>query len=73
MAGETSVSSQCEKLIRKNDTAIRAYTRIAQYKAEIARLNAMSDSAIDYSDISPLTDEQLARLVHARLRPRKRR
>jgi uncharacterized protein (DUF4415 family) len=35
-------------------------------KHEVERLQRMPDSAIDYSDIPPLTDEQLARMVRFR-------
>lgn len=41
---------------------------------QMARLNAlaeMPDEDIDYSDIPPLTDEELARMKPARLREKK--
>ena len=39
-----------------------------EQKAELAKLAEMSDEDIDYSDIPPLTDEELARMKPARLR-----
>ena len=36
--------------------------------AEIEELSKMNDEDIDYSDIPPLTDEELARMKPARLR-----
>lgn len=71
MAKKRSASSQRERLVRKSDADIRAYARTPEYKAEVARLKAMPDSEIDFSDIPELTGEQLARLVRARLRPPK--
>lgn len=37
-----------------------------EQKAELAKLAEMSDEDIDYSDIPPLTDEELARMKPAR-------
>ena len=71
MAKKRSALSRREKLVRKNASDIRAYAKTSEYKAEIARLKSMPDSAIDFSDIPELTEEQLARLVRARLKPRK--
>ena len=39
-----------------------------EQKEEIARWEKMTDEDIDYSDIPPLTDEELARMNPARLR-----
>lgn len=39
-----------------------------EQKEELAKLAEMSDEDIDYSDIPPLTDEELARMKPARLR-----
>ena len=36
--------------------------------AELEELEKMTDEDIDYSDIPPLTDEELARMKPARLR-----
>ena len=71
MTKKQSESSPREKRTVRSEADIRAYARTAAYREEIARLKAMPDSAIDYSDIPPLTDEQLARMVRARLKPRK--
>jgi len=37
----------------------------------LAELEKMTDEDIDYSDIPPLTDEELARMKPARLRRKK--
>src|SRR5437899_2429840 len=71
MAKKTSASTQREKQTRKNAAAIRAYAKTPAYREEVARLRAMPDSQIDYSDLPPLTDEQLARMVRTRLKPQK--
>ena len=42
--------------------------RTPEQIAEIEALKNMSDDDIDYSDIPPLTDEELARMKPARLR-----
>ena len=39
-----------------------------EQKEEISRWEKMTDEDIDYSDIPPLTDEELARMKLARLR-----
>ena len=39
-----------------------------EQKAELAKLSNIRDEDIDYSDIPPLTDEELARMKPARLR-----
>ena len=39
-----------------------------EQKEEIARWEKMTNEDIDYSDIPPLTDEELARMKPARLR-----
>lgn len=52
---------------------VRAHAKTPEYKASIKRLAAMKDEDIDYSDIPPLTDEQLAGMVRAdQYRPVKR-
>ncbi len=43
-------------------------TRTPEQLAEIERWKKMTDEDIDYSDIPPLTDEELARMKPARLR-----
>ena len=42
--------------------------RTPEQIAEIENLKKMTDDDIDYSDIPPLTDEELARMKPARLR-----
>ncbi len=42
--------------------------RTPEQIAELEALAKMTDVAIDYSDIPPLTDEELARMKPARLR-----
>lgn len=42
--------------------------RTPEQIAELERLAKMTDDDIDYSDIPPLTDEELARMKPARLR-----
>ena len=71
MGKKRSGSSQRERLARKSAADIRAYARTPEYKAEVARLKAMPDSEIDFSDLPELTEEQLARLVRARITPPK--
>ena len=39
-----------------------------EQKEELAKLENVRDEDIDYSDIPPLTDEELARMKPARLR-----
>ena len=46
-------------------------TRTPEQLAEIERWKKMTDDDIDYSDIPPLTDEELARMKPARLRKKK--
>ncbi|MBR7024858.1 MAG: hypothetical protein IKI08_02460 [Selenomonadaceae bacterium] len=41
--------------------------------AELDRNKPKSDDEIDYSDIPPLTDEELARMRRARLRRQKQK
>ncbi len=45
--------------------------RTPEQMAELEALMKMSDDEIDYSDIPPLTDEELARMKPARLRKQK--
>lgn len=60
MAKKSSVLSRPEKLVsvKAEDILGKALTR--QQRAELARLKNLPDSEIDFSDIPPLTDEQLA-------------
>lgn len=49
---------------------VRAHAKTPEHKAAVKRLAAMKDEDIDYSEIPPLTDEQLAAMVRAdRYRP----
>jgi uncharacterized protein (DUF4415 family) len=51
----------------------RAYGKTPEHKANVKRLAAMKNEDIDYSDIPPLSDEQLAAMVRAdQYRPVKR-
>ena len=45
--------------------------RTPEQMAELEALMKMTDDDIDYSDIPPLTDEELARMKPARLRKHK--
>ena len=45
--------------------------RTPEQLAEIERWKKMTDEDIDYSDIPPLTDKELARFKPARLREQK--
>lgn len=45
--------------------------RTPEQLAEIERWKTMTDDDIDYSDIPPLTDEELARMKPARFRKQK--
>ena len=42
-------------------------------RIELEKLDNMTDEDIDYSDIPPLTDEELARMKPARLRRQKQK
>lgn len=42
-------------------------------RIELEKLENMTDDDIDYSDIPPLTDEELARMKPARLRKQKQK
>ena len=66
MAKKRSVSSPREKLVVKNAADIRAYTKSATYRRDLEKARSVRDSTIDYSDIPPLTDEELDRMVRAR-------
>ena len=51
-------------IIRRGMKIVRTPEQVAELKA----LALMTDDDIDYSDIPPLTDEELARMKPARLR-----
>lgn len=67
MPNKSSDSSQPEKLIRVSADSMRGKPLSKEQKAlleEIAAKQAAGDdSDIDYSDIPPLTDDQLARAI----------
>ena len=65
MAKKSSASSRPEKLVsmRAEDIFNKPLTR--KQKAQLDRLKKMPDSEIDYSDIPPLTEEQLAQFRRA--------
>jgi uncharacterized protein (DUF4415 family) len=75
MAKRLSVSSAPVQLksVTLEDMQRRKWTKseIEAVKRIAARQAAGDDSGIDYSDIPPLTDEQLARMVRFRDIPRK--
>jgi uncharacterized protein (DUF4415 family) len=66
MANKRFASSPREKLVVKNAADIRAYTKSAAYRRDLEKARRVRDSTIDYSDIPPLTDEELDRMVRAR-------
>ncbi len=68
MAKKLSVSSQPEKLVRVSAELIFNKPLTKTQRERLARLAQKPDSAIDFSDIPPLTDEQLAQMVPLRLR-----
>lgn len=73
MAKKPSGSSRREKLTSMSLEESRAYGKTPEHKANVKRLAAMKNEDIDYSDIPPLSDEQLAAMVRAdQYRPAKR-
>lgn len=68
MAKKSSASSRPEKLIRVKAEHILNKPITKQQRDMLNRLAKRPDSEIDYSDIPPLTDEQLAQMVPFRLR-----
>jgi uncharacterized protein (DUF4415 family) len=60
MAKKSSVSSPREKLVRVKAEDILGKPLNRRQRSDLARLKNMPDSEIDYSDIPPLTEEQLA-------------
>jgi uncharacterized protein (DUF4415 family) len=60
MAKKSSASSRPEKLVKMKAEDIFNKPLTRAQKAQLARLRDMPDSEIDYSDIPPLTDAQLA-------------
>ncbi len=68
MAKKLSASSQPAKLVRMKAEHILSKPLTKQQRERLARLAKKRDSEIDFSDIPPLTDEQLAQMVPFRLR-----
>jgi uncharacterized protein (DUF4415 family) len=70
MAKKLSVLSRPDRLVRVNSDDIFDKPLTRQQRAVVKRLAARQaagdDSHIDYSDIPPLTEGQLARMVRAR-------
>ena len=65
MAKKSSVSSRPEGLVSRNAEDIFNKPLTPKQKAQLDRLAKMPDSEIDYSDIPPLSDEQLAQFRRA--------
>lgn len=57
-----AASSQPEKLVVWNEDDMQRYLRSDKYKEDSARIKAIRDEDIDYSDIPELTEEELARM-----------
>lgn len=70
MAKKSSASSPQGKLVRVKAKDILAKPLTSRQKAMLTRLVNKPDSEIDVSDIPQLTNEQLAEMVPARLRPK---
>lgn len=68
MAKKSSASFRPEKLFRVSAERILNEPVTKTQRERLARLAKKPDSAIDVSDIPPLTDEQLAQMVPNRLR-----
>ena len=68
MAKKLSESSRPERLIRVKAEHIFNKPLTKRQRATLSRLAGKADSEIDFSDIAPLSDEQLARMVPIRLR-----
>ena len=68
MAKKSSASSRPEKRISVKAERILSKPLTKRQRAMLDKLAQKSDSELDYSDIPPLTDEQLAQMVPARLR-----
>lgn len=68
MAKKLSASSQPEKLVRVKAERIFNKPLTKNQRISLNRLARKPDSEIDFSDIPPLTDEQLAQMVPFRMR-----
>ena len=65
MAKKSSASSRPERLVSRKAEDIFNKSLTPKLKAQLDRLKKMPDSEIDYSDIPPLSDEQLAQFRRA--------
>ena len=63
MAKKSSASSRPEELVSVNAGDILNKPLTKRQRAMLSRLAKLPDSEIDYSDIPPLTDAQLADVV----------
>ena len=64
---QSAASSRPEKLVRKSAADILAYSKTPQFKKDSARVRAIKDTEIDFSDIPELTAEQVAALRPTKL------
>ena len=74
MAKKRSASFRRAAQISVSLAAIRAYRKMPEYRRSLERLTAAiaEDAPIDYSDVPPSTDAELAAMVRAdQYRPRK--
>lgn len=58
----TAASSRPEKLVVRSEEDIQRYIRSPQFRKDSARISAIRDEDIDFSDIPQLTEEELARM-----------
>lgn len=70
MAKKSSASSPQGRQVLVKAERILGKPLTKQQRATLARLAKKSGSEVDYSDIPPLTDEQLAQMIPLRLRPK---
>ena len=70
MAKNSSVSSRPEKQVRVKAEDILNKPLTTQQRSRLERLAKKPDSEIDFSDIPPLTDQQLAEMVPSRNAPK---
>lgn len=66
MTKKSSASSRPGKLVRRSAENIFAKPLTKRQRADLEKLRRMGDSAIDFSDIPELTEEQLAQATRAR-------
>jgi hypothetical protein len=68
MAKKSSESSRPEKLVHTKAEDIFSKPLTKQQRATLDKLAEIPDMMIDYSDIPPLADDQLAQMTSFRLR-----